>query len=208
MRHDLDLSVYFVTDPDAPHGFIETASAAASGGATIVQLRHKGADRSVLVEAGLTLKTALSPFGVGLIINDDIQAAREIGAAGVHLGQSDADVRIAREMLGAEAIVGLSIDDIKQLPSVDWGAIDYVGAGPLRATATKPDHAQPIGLIGLRSICATARRPVVAIGGVTATDAAAIKTCGASGLAVVSAISRSNDPEAATRAIVKAWSAA
>jgi thiamine-phosphate pyrophosphorylase len=101
-------------------------------------------------------------------------------------------------------LLGLSVETEAQARRIPAG-VDYIGAGPVRATATKPDHAPPVGFDGLSLIVAAAGLPAYAIGGIGAGDAAAVKAAGAVGMAVVSAVVRAADPEAATRALVTEW---
>jgi thiamine-phosphate pyrophosphorylase len=206
MRPKLDLSVYLVTDPQmcAAKGVVETAIAAVRGGATVIQLRDKEAPDAVLIEQGRALKAALQGSGVPLIINDRVQVALTVGADGVHVGQSDAAAAAARAVLGPTAIVGLSIQTREHAAAVDPLVVDYVGVGPVFATGTKPDHAPPLGFDGLAEVCAASRRPAVAIGGLTAEHAASVLAAGALGLAVVSAICATTDPEGSARTLALA----
>jgi thiamine-phosphate pyrophosphorylase len=210
MTRPFDLSLYLITDPFlcAQRGLIETVLAAVRGGITMVQLRDKQADEAELVEIGRALHRALGNSAVPLIINDQPEVAAAIGAEGVHLGQDDGDAARARALLGPAAIIGRSINDIAQLDAVDPGVIDYLGVGPVRATGTKPDHKTVIGVDGLARICQTSSLPVVAIAGLRAEHAAAIRRVGAQGLAVVSAICAAADPEIAAAEIASAWAAA
>lgn len=201
MRRPHDPGVYCITDPVlcAAHGVVATAAAAARGGATLVQLRDPHARAGALLDLARSLKAALDPLGVPLIVNDRPDVALAAGAAGVHLGQDDLPVADARAMMGPDALIGLSITDPAQLARCDWDLIDHLGAGPVFATATKADAAPPLGLPGLRAICAAARVPVVAIGGIGPDNAADCLAAGAAGLAVVSAIASAPDPEEAAR---------
>ena len=205
MRALPDLGVYLVTDPSARGGVEATALAAARAGVRVVQLRDKTMADAEFVALGRRLTAALAPLGVALIVNDRAHLVREIGAAGAHVGQSDAAVAAARAAIGPDAILGLSVETAAQLAEVDPAAVDYLGVGPIRATATKPDHAPPIGLDGFAAIAAAAPLPAVAIGGVTAADAGVVRRAGGAGLAVVSAITAAEDPEAASRALIDAW---
>lgn len=198
-----DLSVYLVLDPDLCHaiGMVETARLAVEGGATIVQLRDKQADKAQMIETGRALKAVLAGTGVPLIVNDDVEAAIAIGAEGVHVGQSDMVAALARQQIGNDMILGLSVETEELARRVDPSVVDYVGIGPVFATATKPDHKQPIGFDGLARIVAVAPVPAVAIGGVKAEHAAPALAAGAKGIAVVSAICGQPDPKAAARRI-------
>ena len=205
-RLAFDPSVYLVTDPDlcAGQGVVETVRRAIAGGVTLVQLRDKQADDDALIETGRAVKAALTGSGVPLIVNDRLEVAGAIGADGLHLGQSDGDPAAARAALPTTAILGLSIEHPDQARGIDPALVDYVGAGPVHATATKPGHAPPIGWTGLARICACSPVPVVAIGGLAAADAAPAVAAGAAGLAVVSAICAAIDPAAAARTLAHA----
>lgn len=196
--------VYVITDPDAPTPVADQARAAARGGAAAVQIRDKratDAEMAALVSALLPEMTAL---GVRLIVNDRVEVAIATGAHGLHIGQGDGDPAAIRRRIGSAMVFGLSVET-EALAGAVPGGVDYLGAGPVRATATKPDHATPIGFEGLAAIVRRAGLPVVAIGGLGLPDAAAVKAAGAVGMAVVSAVSRAADPEAATRALGEAW---
>ncbi|MEI1248373.1 thiamine phosphate synthase [Rhizobium aouanii] len=198
-----DLSLYLVLDPDlcAGIGMVETARLAVAGGATMVQLRDKHAGTIRMIETGRALKQALDGTGALLIVNDDVEAAIAIGANGLHIGQEDMDAMRARAMVGPEMILGLSVESETLANAVDPGLVDYTGVGPVFATPTKADHKQPIGFDGLARLVKASPVPSVAIGGLKADHVAQVFAAGAKGLAVVSAICGTPDPEAATRRI-------
>jgi thiamine-phosphate pyrophosphorylase len=200
----VDLSVYLVLDPHlcAARGLVETAVAAVRGGATAVQLRDKGADAAALSRTAGTLKAALAGSGVPVIVNDCAEAA--LAADGLHVGQDDMDPAEARAIIGPDRLLGLSVETEAAAARVDPRLVDHVGAGPVFATATKPDHKAPVGFAGLARLCAAAPVPAVAIGGLTAAHAGPVLAAGAKGLAVVSAICAAPDPEAAARALAAA----
>ncbi|KQV65307.1 thiamine phosphate synthase [Rhizobium sp. Root1220] len=204
MKH-FDLSLYLVLDPElcAGIGMVETARAAVAGGATIVQLRDKHAGTAMLIETGRALKAVLSGTGAKLIINDDVEAAIAIGADGLHIGQEDMDARTARTRIGADMILGLSVETEALAAAVDPAIVDYAGIGPVFATPTKADHKQPIGFDGLARLVELCPVPSVAIGGLKASHVPRAFAAGADGLAVVSAICGMADPEAATRLIAE-----
>lgn len=201
-----DLSVYLVLDPElcAARGMVETARLAVKGGVTMVQLRDKAADTGAMIATGRALKAALAGSGVPLIVNDDVAAAVEIGAEGVHVGQSDMAAEAARAAMGPGKIVGLSVERPDLARAVDPRVVDYVGAGPVFATRTKPDHKAPIGFDGLAAIVAAAPVPAVAIGGLRPAHAPQVLAAGAKGLAVVSAICGRPDPARAARVLARA----
>ncbi|UYG07622.1 thiamine phosphate synthase [Halomonas sp. M4R1S46] len=198
----VDLSLYLVTDPGLceARGLVETVMAAVRGGVTLVQLRDKHASDAEFVPLARRLKTALAGSGVPLIINDRLEVALASGADGLHIGQDDGEVADARAALGPEAILGLSVQTHGQLARIDAGRLDYLGLGPVFATPSKHDHAQPLGFAGLAELVAASPLPTVAIGGLKAEHARDVYRAGADGLAVISAICGTPDPEAAARA--------
>ncbi len=198
-----DLSLYLVLDPDLCRaiGMVEMARLAVLGGATMVQLRDKQATTAEMIATGQQLKAALSGAGVSLIVNDDVEAALAIGADGIHVGQEDMNATEVRKRVGDRLILGLSIETEDLARRVDPAVVDYVDVGPVFATGTKPDHKQPIGFEGLARIVAASPIPVVAIGGVKVQHVEEIFRAGAKGLAVVSAICGSPDPQGTTRLI-------
>jgi thiamine-phosphate pyrophosphorylase len=198
-----DLSLYLVLDPNLcrAFGMVETARLAVLGGATMVQLRDKQATTAEMIATGLQLKAALSGTGVSLIVNDDVEAALAIGADGIHVGQEDMNATEVRKRVGDRLILGLSVETEDLARRVDPAVVDYVGVGPVFATGTKPDHKQPIGFEGLARIVAASPIPAVAIGGVKVQHVEEIFRAGAKGLAVVSAICGSPDPQGTTRLI-------
>ncbi|MBW8321202.1 MAG: thiamine phosphate synthase [Arenimonas sp.] len=194
-----DLSLYLVLDPVLcrPLGMVETARRAVAGGVTLVQLRDKNAPPAQMIETGRALKAALHGTGVPLIVNDDVEAALAIGADGLHVGQDDMDAQTARRLIGPDMILGLSVETEALAAAVDPAVVDYVGAGPVFATSTKPGHKPPVGLAGLICLVGATALPAVAIGGLKLDHVAAVLKAGAEGLAVVSAICGQPDPQAA-----------
>ena len=197
----LDLSLYLVTDPElcAAHGVEQTVLAAVRGGVSVVQLRDKHASDAEMIPLARRLKAALAGSGVPLIINDRLEVALASRADGLHIGQDDGEVADARAALGPDTILGLSVQTHEQLARLDAGRLDYLGLGPVFATATKQDHAAPLGVDGLAALAAASPLPTVAIGGLKVEHIEAVRRAGADGLAVVSAICGTPDPEAAAR---------
>jgi thiamine-phosphate pyrophosphorylase len=200
MRPAFDLSVYLITDPvlSGPRGVVATARAATAG-ATIVQLRDPRARTAQLVAEARALVALLRPMGIPLIVNDRVDVALAAEADGVHVGQSDMGCDDARALLGPDRILGLSITEEADLGRNNLSAVDYLGVGPVFATATKPDAAPPMGLAGLAAIRRRTGLPIVAIGGIGEANAASAVAAGAEGVAVVSAICAAPDPGAAAR---------
>jgi thiamine-phosphate pyrophosphorylase len=210
LRAKLDPTLYLVTDPHLGGGraLLEIVAAAVEGGVTLVQLRDKEADGRALLEQARALKALLDPAGVPLLINDRVDIALAAGAAGCHVGQTDLPAEAARALLGQGAILGVSLDAVEQVRALDPEQVDYVAYGPFAATATKADAGAPIGAAGLAAVRALTALPLVAIGGVAATNAGAAIAAGADGIAVVSAIMAAADPAAASRRLRAAIEAA
>jgi thiamine-phosphate pyrophosphorylase len=175
---------------------LDTARVAAEGGATVIQWRLKGVPTVEVVERGRSTRSLCARHGVAFVVNDDVEAALMLGADGVHLGRSDEGADRAREQ---GLWVGLSASSVEEARAVAESA-DYVGAGPVWATPSKPDADPPIGLDGLRELCAAVEVPVVAIGGIDATNAADCIGAGAAGVAVI----RAARDAAAVRAAIDA----
>jgi thiamine-phosphate pyrophosphorylase len=157
-----------------------TARRAAADGATVVQLRLKGVPTADVVALG----RALADLGAELVVNDDVDAALELGV-GVHLGQADPGAERARE---AGIPLGISVTTRREGAVAEHAGATYLGAGPVWATPSKPDAARPIGVGGLRDICLSVSVPVVAIGGIDASNAAECIGAGAAGVAVIRAV--------------------
>lgn len=179
-------------------------AAAVKGGVTLVQLREKTASTRAFIEQARVLKRLLAPLRVPLLINDRIDVALAAGADGAHVGQQDMPVALARQLLGPAAIIGLSITELGQVRDRDVELADYLGVGPIFAQSTKLDATPPLGLDGLAEVRRASSKPIVAIGGVSAANADAVRSAGADGIAVVSAIMGADDPRAAAAALVSA----
>ena len=194
------LRFYFITDDQAPAlSALDQVRAALQGGAGCVQYRNKHFTLPDYEEVR-RIRNVCRTNGVPLLINDNVLLAGAVGADGVHLGQTDADPREARAILGPAALIGVSVSTPAELQQTDLAPCDYVGSGPVFATGTKADAKPVRGLDGLAEIVRQAPLPVVAIGGITARRAADCLHTGAAGVAVISAVSRAADPlEAATR---------
>lgn len=206
MTRPFDLRLYLVTDRDlaAARPLEDVVAAAVRGGVTAVQLREKKLDSEAFLRTAVRLRTLLASRGVALLINDRIDVAREACADGVHLGPSDASPEEARRILGSDAIIGLSVENLAQARAAEGRGVDYLGVSPVFATPTKGDAGPAWGLEGLRRLRAATALPLAAIGGLNAANAARVLAAGADGLAVVSAIMAASDPEAAARDLRRA----
>ena len=179
----------------------EAVEQAIIGGATIVQLREKelaGEDKKQLA---LSVHEICKKHNVPLIINDDVQLALEIGAEGVHLGQSDMAPDKAREILGEKAIIGVTAKTIEQATRAQAQSADYLGSGAMFGTNTKAD-ALPMSIDTFNSICQAVSIPVVAIGGINASNVSLLKDTQKAGVAVVGGIFDSEDITAAAKELL------
>ena len=202
------LRLYLVTDSAmcTEYGLIDTVCAAIDGGVTMVQLRDKQANDDELYNTACALKEAIAGR-VPLVINDRVAIAKKAQLDGVHLGQGDMSISKARAILGADVWLGLSINTLDELciaHAQHLSHLDYVGIGPVFATATKANHADPIGIKGLGALVAQSQLPTVAIGGIGQDNAADVYTTGCDGIAVVSAICKAADPKAAAKTLLGA----
>lgn len=197
----VDYSLYLVTDRRwaGERSLAEIVRAAVAGGVTCVQLREKNLDTREFIRVAEELLAVLKPARVPLIINDRVDVALAAGADGVHLGQSDMPIAVARRLGPPDWVIGVSAESLPDAVAAEQAGADYIGVSPVFATPTKTDTAPPLGLDGLRAIRAAVQTSLVAIGGIHSGNAAEVITAGADGLAVVSAILAADDPQAAAQ---------
>lgn len=198
IRHGMLL--YAVTDSAWLHGrtLASCVREALAGGATFVQLREKHMSTDELVEEAKTILPICREARVPFLIDDDVEAARLVGADGVHVGQSDTACAEARRILGPDAIVGVSAQTVEQAVAAEQAGADYLGVGALIPTPTKPD-AVDVTPEELTRICRAVEIPVVGIGGLHLSTIDILDGTGAAGAAVVSAIFAAEDIERDTR---------
>jgi thiamine-phosphate pyrophosphorylase len=204
MRFDPTLCLILGPADTAGRDPVAVAQAAVQGGVTMVQLRWKNAPIGPFVALARRFVATLQPRRVPFIVNDDVRTALVVGADGVHVGQGDMPPDAVRALVGAGAIVGWSVDNPGVADRVP-ACVDYVGVGPIFATATKADHKAPMGPAGFARLRSVIGVPAMAIGGVAVDSAAALRAAGADGLAVVSAIAGAADPRAAAAALRRAF---
>jgi thiamine-phosphate pyrophosphorylase len=208
----IDVRLNAIVDPERANGrsLAELTRLVVAGGATLIQLRDKLGSTRRMIEEARAIRAVLAGTGVPLVINDRVDVALAVGADGVHLGQDDMPAQEARRLLGPGAIIGLSVKSVALANAAPLEAIDYAGVGGVYATTSKDNPDPPIGVAGLRAIVAAfcvrsaasndiTDIPVCAIAGIDAGNAAALIEAGADGVAVISALSMQNDPQAAAR---------
>ena len=202
------LKLYLVTDRELSLGrsLEEVVTEAVKGGVTVVQLREKDASTGEFIELARRLMKLLKPLDIPLIINDRVDVALAVDADGVHIGQSDMSYEDARRLLGPDKIIGLSVENFKDIEAANALDVDYIGISPVYGTPTKTDTAEPFGLEGLRKAVQMSVHPTVAIGGMNASTIGEVMAAGTDGVAVVSAICSAENIRKATsdlRAIVE-----
>ncbi len=217
--------LYVITSEVPARGrtHVEVARAALEGGAAVIQLRDKYSPKVHLLETAITLRemcrAAPSPSrrrskamaterlwgpGAGALffVNDRVDVALAAEADGVHLGEEDLSVDIAREIAGDRLLIGTSASTVQEALAAGKAGADYLGVGCIFPTLSKPDAGTPLGVGIIREIKAATDLPVIAIGGINASNAKEALEAGADGLAVISAISEAEDMVAATRNLV------
>lgn len=203
MKPAIDYSIYLVTDEACLHGrpLLECVEEALAAGVTLVQYRAKAADGGVLYAEACKLKELCDKYNVPLIINDRLDIALAVGAAGVHLGQDDLPCAVARRLLGEDFIIGVSAHNPAEAEQAVSEGADYLGCGAVFGTATKHDVAK-LGLENLRAIRKAVAVPMVGIGGITADNYAEVLATGADGAAIVSGILAQDDISAVVKKLV------
>lgn len=192
--------LYLVTDDQQDLATLEhVVEQGVAGGVTMVQVREKHGDVRAFIERAQRVKAILSGTGVPLIINDRVDVALAVDAAGLHLGQSDMPAEIARQLIGEDKILGLSIENEQQLKEAEHLPIDYIGLSAIFATPTKTNTKKHWGVEGLKSALETTKLPIVGIGGINESNIPELMATGVHGLALVSAICQADDPKAAAQ---------
>ncbi len=200
---DFDCRLYLVTDSNCLAGkdFFCVLEEALASGVTLVQLREKDIDSGSYYRMALEAKRLCDAYRVPLLINDRVDIALAVGAAGVHIGQADLPLPVARRMLGEQSIIGVTAHNVQGAVTAEEEGADYLGAGCIFPTATKLDTIL-IGPAGLREICRAVNIPVVGIGGVNNANAGEVVGAGAAGVAVASGIMGAKDVPAAVEAFL------
>lgn len=203
----IDLSLYLVTDREILGGrsLLEAVEGALRGGVTVLQYREKSASTRIMVEQAGALRDLCWSYGVPLLINDRLDVALAVDADGVHLGQDDMPVSIARRLLGSDKIIGLTVHNEEELAEAGTLPVDYVSFAPVFATTTKPDHRDPLGIGGVAYLASRTELPCVAIGGIKEHHLEELLKTGIDGVCVVSAILGSENPEEAARRFISLW---
>ncbi|SDK38789.1 thiamine phosphate synthase [Natronorubrum texcoconense] len=198
---------YLVTQQSISEGrsTIDVVRAAIDGGVDVVQLREKETEARFRYDLGLELRELTAEAGVDLIVNDRVDIAQAIDADGVHVGQSDLPVAVARDLLGPDAVVGCSTSTVEEALEAEAAGADYLGIGAVYGTSSKDVAAEEdgVGPERIAEIVDAVSIPVVGIGGITADNAGPVVESGAVGVAVISEITAADDPQAAAAALAE-----
>ena len=183
---------------------VELAQMAIRGGADTIQFRQKSGSTREMIQVARDLKRVCAESGVTFMVNDRVDVAIASEADGVHLGQDDFPIPLARELLGKGCLIGGSAATLEEARKCLSDGADYVGFGPVYPTTSKDDAGPVSGISILRSVVETIPLPIIAIGGVVAENTVEVMEAGAQGIAVISAVCCQEDPEQATKALHRA----
>lgn len=205
----MDPSLYVILDRAAARGrdLVDILEATIAGGCRMVQLREKEWPSGRLLPLAARLRTRCRDAGVTFVINDRVDLALALAADGVHLGQEDLPPGLARPLLRAGMLLGLSTHSVEQARTAQAAGADYVAVGAMFPTATKPDF-ELVGPDLVRKLRGEIRAPLIGIGGITPDNVGEVIRAGAAGVAVISAVCAAADPERATRRFLEAIRAA
>ena len=203
----IDYTLYLVTDSGmvGDKDLIEEVKKAVEGGVTLVQLREKEICTRDFYRLALRMKEMLSGMNIPLLINDNVDIALAVDADGVHLGDEDLPVDIARDLLGLEKIIGKSVSTADDAERAEKLGADYLGLGPVYPTTTKEGADFGLDAATIKSVVDAVSIPVVGIGGIDAENIGQVAKHPFSGVAVVSAIMAQNDPKSAARQLRQGW---
>ena len=198
----------FITNNSDKYSIAEEVQMALEGGCRWIQLRMKGASDEEVMETAAQLIEMCRENNAFLIVDDRVNVVNELKVSGVHLGKEDMDPMEARELLGPDAIIGVTANTAADIIKYKGKDIDYIGLGPLRHTTTKEKLAPILGLEGYREIVKDVREagiefPIVAIGGITLEDVEPLMKTGVNGIAVSGAIINAEDPMLYTSRIME-----
>lgn len=197
------LSLYLVTpSAEDEEDFLYKTEEALKGGVTFLQFRDKALDDCRFVDLALKVKALCKKYNVPFVINDRVALWDKIGGDGVHVGQEDMTATNARQIIGADKILGVSAQTVEQARLAEKMGADYIGVGAVFPTLSK-DDADMVGIEALKTICRSVSVPVVAIGGISGGNIGELRETGICGVAVISAVYGEKDVKKATVALKK-----
>ena len=203
----IDYSLYLVTDRSILKGrdILKAVEDAIKGGVTLLQLREKDISTADFYNLALKIKTLSKHYNIPLIINDRLDIALAIDADGLHIGQDDMPIEVARKLIGKNKLLGYSVSNIKEAIYGEKNGADYLGAGPVYPTGSKADAGKPIGPDGLKLIKNNVSIPIVGIGGISLSNIKQVKSSGIDGISLISAILGNDDIENSSKILLNKW---
>jgi thiamine-phosphate pyrophosphorylase len=206
IRNPREWGLYLVTDRHQAEGrdLVEVVECAVQGGVRAIQLREKDLDTVTQYRLAERLLPTVREAGAALLINDRVDLALGVGAAGVHLTRKSLPPREARALLGPGRLLGISCHSLADVREAAEGGVDFLVLGPVYATPSKAPYGPPIGLTAVREARALTSLPIIAIGGIKAAQVPEVVAAGADGIAVISAVVAAPDPGAAARELLDA----
>ena len=196
----MKIGLYFITSSNFGRAHEELAEEALKAGVNFIQFREKGMSIRRMYEIAKRIRNLTSEYSAKFIVNDRVDVALAVDADGVHLGQDDFPYEIVKDVFNG--IVGVSTHNIEEAKKSERFA-DYISAGPVFKTETKKDARKPIGIEGLKKIVSAVNRPVVAVGGINRSNIEDVLKTGVKGVAVISAIANSENPERSARELLE-----
>jgi thiamine-phosphate pyrophosphorylase len=203
---EMDFIICLIADTEAARGrkIPSIIEQAVRGGVNLVQLRAKNLETLEFLALALKVSKLLEEKKISFIINDRVDIAQACGASGVHLGQKDLPLPMARKILGKKKRIGITVNTLREAQEAEAGGADYLGVGPVFSTLTKKKPRPVLGLPGLKVIREKIKIPILAIGGINASNARQVMESGVEGIAVVSAIMAAKDIRRATKELMEA----
>lgn len=202
-KNKMNYRLYLVTEEELPlNKLLQVVEESVAGGVTVVQLREKKTEAKVFYDRALKVKKLLDSLSVPLIINDRLDVALAVGAAGVHVGQSDLPLPAVKKIIPESMIVGVSARTAEEAIAAEEEGADYIGVGSVFPTSTKVD-AKLLPTGALQRIVSAVSIPVVAIGGINEINIGSLKDSGAAGAAIVSALTRAANPKRTAEKLFK-----
>ncbi len=203
---EMDFILCLIADAETARGrkIPSIIEQAVRGGVNLVQLRAKNLETREFLALALEVSKVLEAKKTPFIINDRVDIAQACGASGVHLGQEDLSLPMARKMLGKKKRIGITVNTLREAQEAEAGGADYLGVGPVFSTLTKKELRPLLGLPGLKAIREKVKIPILAIGGINVSNARQVMECGVDGIAVVAAIMAAKNICRATKELIEA----
>ncbi|WP_270179272.1 thiamine phosphate synthase [Alkalihalobacillus sp. CinArs1] len=199
-----DFNLYVITGEEfhPDRSLYDVMEEAMLGGAEIIQLRDKHSSKKVILEKARILRELTSKHNVTFIVNDHIDVALAVDADGVHLGQDDLPISVARQIIGTDKIIGISTHKIEEARLAEKEGADYIGAGPVYKTNSKSDVVDPVTTAYIKAVASEITIPFVAIGGIKLHNVEEVLSAGASRICVISEVVGSSNVQGTSEAFI------